>query len=59
MEPGRALVDESMDLICSVMSSSFDRIVLDTGKNDIPSLNIRNHPIYFDTKNIELKEKHI
>ena len=59
VEPGRALVDESMDLICSVMSSSFDRIVLDTGKNDIPSLNIRNHPIYFDTKNIELKEKHI
>ena len=35
VEPGRALVDESMDLICSVMSSSFDRIVLDTGKNDI------------------------
>jgi len=59
VEPGRALVDESMDLVCSVMSSNFDRIVLDTGKNDIPSLNIRNHPIYFDKKNIKLKQKHI
>ena len=59
IEPGRALVDESMDLVCSVMSSSFDKIVLDTGKNDIPSLNIRNHPIYFNKANIELKEKDI
>ncbi len=59
MEPGRALVDESMDLVCSVMSSNFDRIVLDTGKNDIPSLNIRNHPIYFDSENISLSEKDI
>lgn len=48
MEPGRAIVDESMDLVCSVMSSDFGRIILDTGKNDIPSLNIRKHPIVFE-----------
>ena len=48
LEPGRAIVDESIDLISSVMASDFNRIILDTGKNDIPSINIRNHSIIPD-----------
>lgn len=59
MEPGRAIVDESMDLICSVMSSDSDRVVLNTGKNDIPSLNIRKHPIIFEKSDENLIKKEI
>ena len=48
-----------MDLICSVMSSDSDRVVLNTGKNDIPSLNIRKHPIIFEKSDEKLMKKEI
>ena len=48
LEPGRAIVDESTDLVASVMSNENEKVVLDTGKNHIPSMNIRHHPVFFE-----------
>ncbi len=45
IEPGRALIDESIDLICQGVSVDDERIIVDAGKNIVPSVEARVHPI--------------
>lgn len=45
LEPGRAIVDNAMTLMSSVYSVQDEKVVLDAGKNIIPSISARIHPI--------------
>ncbi|WP_162176453.1 alanine racemase [Synechococcus sp. KORDI-100] len=45
LEPGRALVDESVFLLSSIVSIEKNRIIIDAGKNILPSIQYRVHPI--------------
>lgn len=45
IEPGRALIDEAMDMITRVVSVNDERIIVDVGKNSVPSVETRVHPI--------------
>ena len=44
-EPGRALIDESVDIFSKILSVSDGRVIIDAGKNIIPSIQFRDHPI--------------
>jgi diaminopimelate decarboxylase len=45
VEPGRALIDDAVSLLCSVISVDNDRIIVDAGKNIVPSVLSRLHPV--------------
>jgi diaminopimelate decarboxylase len=45
VEPGRALIDEAICLLCRVVSVDSDRIIVDAGKNIVPSVQSRLHPL--------------
>ena len=44
-EPGRALIDEPIDIYSKIINVTENRIIIDAGKNIIPSVQFRNHPI--------------
>jgi diaminopimelate decarboxylase len=46
VEPGRALIDEAICLLCRVVSVDTDRIIVDAGKNIVPSVQSRVHPLH-------------
>lgn len=45
IEPGRALVDESQFLLTKVIARRENDLILDAGKNILPSVAFRDHPI--------------
>jgi len=45
VEPGRALIDEAVTLLTQVMSVDTQRIIVDAGKNIVPSVESRVHPL--------------
>lgn len=45
VEPGRALIDDALCLLTSVVSVDDERIIVDAGKNIVPSVESRVHPI--------------
>lgn len=45
VEPGRALIDDAVCLLCRVVSVDQDRIIVDAGKNVVPSVQSRVHPV--------------
>lgn len=45
VEPGRALIDDAVSLLTSVVSVDDERIIVDAGKNIVPSVESRVHPV--------------
>ncbi len=45
IEPGRALIDKSISILSTVLSVDNDTIIIDAGKNILPSIAFREHTI--------------
>jgi diaminopimelate decarboxylase len=46
IEPGRAIVDDAVFALTSVYSVEGNRVLVDAGKNLLPSVEVRVHPIF-------------